>query len=193
MGLRGMRKIMEARQAHAERCFIKQRRRNLLARPGRYDYIIVLDNLKAQFNIGKIFRSADAFGVRELHLIGTDFFNPFPAKGSFKWVPARFYSTFAQSYERLAAEGYAVFVLEPSAPASVMEADLPKKSAFVFGHERFGISFNREAYPEIESLRIPQYGMVESLNVSIAASVVMYEYIRQHVSKAGGPTQASAD
>jgi len=56
---------------------------------------------------------------------------------------------------------------------------LPAKSAFILGNEGLGISFNPENYPEIASLAIPQFGSMESLNVSIAASIVMYEYIRQ--------------
>ncbi len=47
------------------------------------------------------------------------------------------------------------------------------------GHEEHGISFDRTLY-EIQCLSIPQFGQTESLNVSIAASIVMYEYSRQH-------------
>ena len=49
----------------------------------------------------------------------------------------------------------------------------------MLGHEEFGFSFNRQDYPDLRSLAIPQTGSVQSLNVSVAASVVMYEYARQ--------------
>ena len=52
----------------ATRRFIKQKRLDLLAPPGRHKFIVVLDRLKPLFNIGKIFRSADAFGAAEVHL-----------------------------------------------------------------------------------------------------------------------------
>lgn len=58
--------------------------------------------------------------------------------------------------------------------------ELAKKSAFVLGHEEWGHSFNLDDYPEASSVAIPQYGQVESLNVAVAASIVMYEYVRQH-------------
>ena len=58
--------------------------------------------------------------------------------------------------------------------------NLPEKSAFIFGHEEFGISFNKHDYKDIGALQIPQCGRSQSLNVSVAASIVMYEYIRQH-------------
>ena len=59
-------------------------------------------------------------------------------------------------------------------------AELPAKSAFVMGHEEHGLSFDRADYPDIRALTIPQFGPVQSLNVSVAASIVMYEYIRLH-------------
>ena len=63
--------------------FEQARRRNLAsAGPGLHECILVLDGLKPDFNIGKIFRSADAFGAREIHLIGVRSFDPEPAKGS---------------------------------------------------------------------------------------------------------------
>ena len=60
-----------------------------------------------------------------------------------------------------------------------MDVDLPEKSAFVFGHEEFGISFEPDLFPEVERLTIPQYGRSQSLNVSVAASIILYEYTRQ--------------
>ena len=46
------------------------------------------------------------------------------------------------------------------------------------GHEGFGLSFKKEDYPKIKWIKIPQFGLVESLNVAVAASVVMYEFTR---------------
>jgi tRNA G18 (ribose-2'-O)-methylase SpoU len=59
--------------------------------------------------------------------------------------------------------------------------ELPHKSAFILGHEEFGCSFVPDDYPQMQTLTIPQFGSVQSLNVSIAASVVMYEYVRQRL------------
>ena len=61
-------------------------------------------------------------------------------------------------------------------------------SAFIFGNEGFGFSFCKKEFRKIKALRIPQFGKVESLNVSIAASIVMYEYIRQHASGVKTPS-----
>ena len=179
MGLREVRRHFYRERQSAIRRFRKQKRLNLLASPGRYEFIIVLDHLKPAFNIGKIFRSADAFGAAEVHLIATDFFDPAPAKGSFKWVPAKFHADFISCYEELIDRSYTLFVMDPTTGEELASVKLPEKSAFIFGNEEFGHHFNKDDYPEINSLKIHQVGRVESLNVSIAASVVMYEYVRQ--------------
>ena len=160
--------------------FRRQKQINLLAEPGEHRFIIVLDHLKPAFNIGKIFRSADAFGAREVHLVGIDFFDPAPAMGSFKWVPARFHIDFESCHDDLATRGYTIYTLEPNDGDKLPAVKMPARSAFVLGHEEFGLSFKRKNFEGIKSLTVPQFGKVESLNVSIAASIVMYEYVRQH-------------
>jgi tRNA G18 (ribose-2'-O)-methylase SpoU len=157
----------------------KQRRRNLLAKPGMHDFIIVLDSLKAGFNIPKIMRSAEVFGACEIHLVDIGPFDPSPGKGAFKSVPVRFFDSFDQCHADLFGRGYNLFTLEADEGQRLGEAELPAKSAFVFGHEEFGLSFDPADYPDIEGLYIPQFGQIESLNVSVAASIVMYEYIRR--------------
>jgi tRNA G18 (ribose-2'-O)-methylase SpoU len=95
-------------------------------------------------------------------------------------VPACFCRDFAESYHKLKAEGYTIFVLAPAGGEGLAGRELPLKSAFVFGHEQFGISFDSDEYDAVRTLSILQCGQVESLNVSVAASIVMYEYVRQH-------------
>ncbi|MGD9055709.1 MAG: TrmH family RNA methyltransferase [Desulfobacterales bacterium] len=182
MGLRKIRRRFQKERQSAIRRFRKQKRLNLLASPGRHEFIIVLDHLKPFFNIGKIFRSADAFGAAEVHLIATDFFDPAPAKGSFKWVPAKFHADFASCYAELMDRQYTLCVMEVAGGEDLAVTNLPRKSAFIFGNEEFGHQFDKDRYPGIKSLKIHQMGQVESLNVSIAASIVMYEYVKQHRS-----------
>jgi tRNA G18 (ribose-2'-O)-methylase SpoU len=147
--------------------------------------VLVLDHLKAGFNIPKIFRSAEAFGAHAVHLVNIPPFDPAPAKGAFRKVPARFHDEFADCHRALREAGYTLFSLEAGAPESMITARLPRKSAFIFGNEGLGLSFDMTAYPDIRPLRIPQVGQMESLNVSIAASIVMYEYLRQHQTETG--------
>ena len=169
--------------------YTKQRQRNLLAKPGPHPFIVVLDHMKAGFNVAKIFRSAEVFGAHEVHLINIGPFDPAPGKGGFKKVPARFFDDFAESYAELTSRGYQVFMLRADGESSLMTAKLPEKAAFVFGHEEWGHSFKPEEYPDIKGLSIPQFGEIESLNVAVAASVSMYEYVRQQSGKIDCPVR----
>ena len=161
--------------------FKRARRRNLAsAGPGLHECILVLDGLKPDFNIGKIFRSADAFGVREIHLVGVRAFDPDPAKGSVRWVSFHMHDDFSACYRVLSRQGYSIVTLEPGCSNLLGEYGFAGKTAFVLGHEEFGLSFDRGGFPDIQGLSIPQWGHVQSLNVSVAASIVLYEYVRQH-------------
>ena len=179
MGLRYRRRRISMERQQAIKRFRNQRRRNALAKPGSKEFIVVLDHLKPRFNVGKIFRSADAFGAKEVQLVGIDFFDPAPAMGSFKWVPARFFDQFRSCHDELIGRGYHIFRLDPCNGSLLSQATFPERSAFVFGHEEYGFSFDANDFPDIVPLSIPQFGRVQSLNVSVAASLTMYEYIRQ--------------
>lgn len=160
--------------------FEKHQRHNThFAKAGVHDFVVILDHLKAGYNIGKIFRSAEAFGAKEVHLIGTSYFPLQTAKGAFKHVPAFFHQSFETCYEQLKQHGYCLFILELDADADLGEMVFPAKSAFIFGHEGFGVMLDRSKYTDLNGIAIQQFGKVQSLNVSIAASIVMYDYIRQ--------------
>lgn len=163
-----------------QKAFQRQLRLNRLATPGPYPLTMVLDHLKRDFNVGKIIRSAEAFGLTEVVLVGVPFFDPTPAKGSLKHIPVRFFDNFAECYRALRAEGNAFYALDFEHSTCLTKVKVAKKAAIIAGHEEFGLSFHREEYPEVQAVRIPQRGKVESLNVSIAASVAMYEYVRQY-------------
>jgi tRNA G18 (ribose-2'-O)-methylase SpoU len=169
---------MNKRQ-YMQKSFERQRLLNkVMATPGPFPYVLILDHLKVDFNIGKIIRSAEAFGAHSVDVIGTSFFDPTPAKGCMKRVPWNLIKTFHESYERWTDAGYTLYAFDADASESIHEVNFPDKSGFILGHEGFGFTFKPEHYPRIKYLRIPQIGKVESLNVSIAASIVMYEFVR---------------
>jgi len=158
----------------------KERQRNVLAQPGEHPFLLVLDNLKPGFNVAKIFRSAEAFGAAGVWLVNIGPFDPAPAKGSFRKVPARYFDSFSDCRLALLQSDYQPFVLDPQADLLLTQTPLPVKTAFILGHEELGCSFDIADYPEMTRLKIPQFGSVQSLNVSIAASITMYEFARQH-------------
>jgi tRNA G18 (ribose-2'-O)-methylase SpoU len=158
----------------------KERQKNILAQSGPHEFVLVLDQLKAGFNVPKIFRSAEAFGASAVHLINIGPFDPSPAKGSFRKVPAVFHENFSVCYQLLRAQGCHFFQFCADAETPLHRIDFPVKSAFVFGHEEFGFSFDEDAYPDMKPVTIPQFGSVRCLNVSAAATIAMYEYVRQY-------------
>ncbi|GAB3024377.1 hypothetical protein GCM10027285_02630 [Oleiagrimonas citrea] len=164
----------------------KHRRQNLQATPGPHAVALVLDRLKADFNVPKIFRSAEAFGAHAVHLVDVGPFDPAPAKGGFKHVPARFHERFTDCATALAQDDFTLVALEPFADELLHEIELPPRCAFVLGHELHGLSEEARAQSGARFVRIPQWGAVDSLNVAVAASVALYEFARQH----GTPTPA---
>lgn len=145
---------------------------------GPYPLILVLDRLKAGFNVGKIIRSANALGIREVFLVGVQPWHPILARGALKETRTRSFAEMPEALAALKEEDYAVYALHPRGESEFGSVSFPEKTAFLVGHEEFGFSFDLAAHPEITLVRIPQVGVVESLNVSVAASIAAYEYLR---------------
>ena len=167
------------KQKNPEKKFRQEKILSQHAEPGLHCFAVVLDGLKPNFNIGKIFRSAQAFGAREMALVGINFFDPYPAKGAFKQTRSRSFETFADCHQSLSSEGYVFYALDPQGEEVLDRCELPEKTAFVLGHEEFGLSFDPADFPDLRRLRIRQWGQVESLNVAVAASLAMYEHCRR--------------
>jgi len=159
--------------------FRKQRILSEHQPPGPFPLVLVLDNMKPNFNIGKIIRTANALGIREVHLVGIPIFDLRTCRGALKHTRTRSFESFDDSYDALAAEGYEFFGLAPDGEETLGSKSFPEKTAFIVGHEEFGLSFELADFPLVKGLRIPQFGQVQSLNASIAASISCFEYVRQ--------------
>lgn len=177
-GIRANIEGMNKRQ-YVQKTFERQQLLNkMMGRPGPFPYVLILDHLKIDFNIGKIIRSAEAFGAQGVDVVGTSFFDPLPAKGCTKRVPWSMKKTFFEAYQQRKSQGFTFYAFDSEASTSLHQETFPDQSAFILGHEGFGFTFKKEKYPDIRWIKIPQIGKVESLNVSIAASIVMYEFVR---------------
>ena len=151
----------------------------LEAKEGIHRLVLVLDHLKSGFNISKIIRTAEAFSLREVHIIGTKFFDPYPAKGAIKRVKLYFYDSLNDSIIKLCGEGYKIYVLDVHADEYIHETNFPANTAFIFGNEETGPILKGIDSSVLSKTKIQQFGVTESLNVSIAASIASYEYINQ--------------
>lgn len=153
--------------------------RSRMQEPGVFPLVVVLDRLKPTFNIGKILRTANAFGVREVHIVGTPIFNHRPSRGALRHTKTRMFDHFDESHSVLIGEGYQLVGLDPTGSDRLGTWTFPERTALVIGHEEYGLSFDPARYPGMVTLQIPQFGRMQSLNASIAASIACFEYIRQ--------------
>lgn len=146
---------------------------------------VVLDNVRSMHNVGSVFRTADAFRIEGIDLCG---YTPRPphrdihktALGATDTVDWKEWADAADAAAELASQGYEVWAVE-QARGSVWLQDLrPQPStrlALVFGNEVEGVRQEviRRCHGCIE---IPQLGMKHSLNISVAAGVVLWELCR---------------
>lgn len=144
---------------------------------------VILENIHDPHNVNAILRTCDAVGVMKVHLLYT--IESFPtleltsARGADKWLEYERHTRVHDCFAALRSEGFQILAtkLEPTAK-SLYDFDLTKKTAIVLGNEHRGIS--REVGELADSLLyIPMMGMAESLNVSVATAVSLFEAGRQ--------------
>jgi tRNA (guanosine-2'-O-)-methyltransferase len=150
------------------------------------DFTIVIENVWDPHNVSAILRTADAVGVMTVHLVYT--IEPFPdlvkrgkqsSASAKKWLDLRMHDSIKSCYEELRKEGFRIYASHLTRE-SVPLYEIPSCSpvALVLGNENRGVS--DEACTLADAVySIPMTGMVQSLNVSVAAAVSMYEVFRQ--------------
>ena len=148
--------------------------------------VIVLDNIRSVYNVGSVFRCADAFRIKKIILCGITAQPPqaeihktaLGAEDSMEWT---YYKDTLQAVEDLKKEDYritAVEQVEHSVKLDEWKIIPYKPYALVLGNEVKGV---QQTVVDCchESLEIPQFGTKHSLNVSNTAAIVMWEYFRQ--------------
>lgn len=149
------------------------------------DLTLVMENIHDPHNVSAMLRSADAVGIHEVNLVYTK--EKFPRIGSKssssanKWIQRRKFSSIQECYDTLRAEGFQILAtrLDDSA-RQLYEFDLVQPTAFVFGNEHAGVSDDAARLADA-TLYIPMMGMIQSLNVSVACAVTIYESLRQRL------------
>ena len=142
------------------------------------DYLIVCDGLEIPGNIGTIYRSMDAASCDGMILVNsvTKPTNPklcSSARGCNLLIPTA-NETYENTLNWLLENDYTIYLGEPNLGKSFKEYDYKGKIAIVVGSERFGI--NPDWYNhKHEKVFIPMYGSNNSLNVGVAASILIYE------------------
>ncbi|HRO47369.1 MAG TPA: RNA methyltransferase [Agriterribacter sp.] len=151
-------------------------------------FTVVLDNIRSMHNVGSVFRTADAFLVESVCLCG---YTPRPphrdihktALGATETVHWVYYASTVEAVHALKKDGYAIWAVEQAEGSVALDklnrtmlagSGNMQKIAVIFGNEVSGVA---EGVLKLcdGCIEIPQSGMKHSLNISVAAGIVLWE------------------
>lgn len=152
---------------------------------------VILENVHDPHNIGAVMRSCDSVGISEIYVLYTEpqltkerlALGKRTSAGTRKWVDVHFF-THPEACFQAVRKRYDTILCTHlgEASRSLYDLDLTASLALVFGNERDGVSMEVRGYADGNFL-IPHMGMAESLNISVACAVTLYETFRQRWEK----------
>ena len=156
---------------------------------GKNPIVVVLENIRSAYNVGSVFRTADAFLVEAIYITGYSAKPPHKeikktALGAEEAVSWKYFKTAADAIEELRIKKYKVYAVEQAEDSYKLHAagfKQNEKIAIVFGNEVTGIEQSTIDLCD-GCIEIPQLGMKHSLNIATAAGVVLWELIRSKLS-----------
>lgn len=148
--------------------------------------IVILDNVRSRNNTGSVFRTSDAFRVEEIILCGITSVPPnaeihktaLGAEDSVKW---RYFENTLSAVEELKSDGYTVYSIEQAENSISLldiQPDKSKRYAVVLGHEVHGVQQSVVDASD-HCIEIPQFGTKHSLNVSVTAGIVIWDFFKK--------------
>ena len=149
--------------------------------------VVVLDHVRSLYNVGSVFRTGDAFRIEKIMLCGITATPPHPeihktALGAEDSVAWSYHASAIEAVERLKSRGYTVVAVEQAEGSVKAPIELPDedtgKYALVLGNEVKGVAQEVVDLCD-ECLEIPQYGTKHSMNVSVTAGIVIWEFAKQ--------------
>ena len=154
-------------------------------RSAKTPVIAVLENIRSAYNVGSVFRTADAFLLEAIYITGYTAQPPHKeikktALGAEETVSWKYFPDALETIAYLKLNGYTVYAVEQvknSLPLERMNFDETEKIAVIFGNEVTGVE--QETILRCDGcIEIPQLGMKHSLNIATAAGVVLWEIIK---------------
>ncbi len=149
------------------------------------DLRVVCENIHDPHNVSAILRTCDAAGVGMVHLLYTH--EEFPQLGkkssasAKKWIDIQRHRSFEELQQALHRDGMTIYATHLGERAiSIYDVDWTQPSAIIMGNEHRGVSDEALAIADA-NVYIPQFGMIESLNVSVATAIILYEAVRQRL------------
>jgi 23S rRNA (guanosine2251-2'-O)-methyltransferase len=150
--------------------------------------IAVLENIRSAYNVGSVFRTADAFLLEAIYITGYTCIPPHKeikktALGAEETVDWKHFTTATEAIVLLKQNGYKVYAVEQAVNSISLEkiaTNSTEKIAFIFGNEVTGVE--QLTIEQCDGcIEIPQLGMKHSLNIATAAGVVLWEIIRNRL------------
>lgn len=159
----------------------------LAASKSQLNATVVLENVHDPHNIGAVLRSCDSVGIREVFVLYNEhsrnalkqYVGLNSASGALKWVKVHFFHNTKECLETVKSKYKTLAGTHLSHDAKNMfQLDLVNSIALVFGNEKSGLS--EDVLPFLDTnFIIPQHGLVQSLNISVACAVTLFEMSRQ--------------
>lgn len=148
--------------------------------------IVILDNVRSLYNVGSVFRTSDAFRLQGICLCGITARPPHieihkTALGAEESVAWRYYQDTMECVDNLRKEGYIILSIEQCEGSTLLPnflIDNTKKYAVIMGNEVKGVQ--QQVVDNSDGcIEIPQFGTKHSMNVSVTAGIVIWEFARQ--------------
>lgn len=153
----------------------------------QHNFTVILENVHDTHNIGAVMRTCDSIGIHEIFALFTRPQNnkatltlgKRTSGGTRKWIDVHYYHDLEACMEHVRSRYDKIYSTHLSDDAvSLYDMDLTQSVALLFGNEHIGVT--PEALAEVDgNFLIPQVGMVQSLNISVACAVSLYEGFRQ--------------
>ncbi len=153
----------------------------------QHTFHLVLENVHDPHNVSAVLRTCDAAGIPAVSLLY--YLEKFPRIGkkssasAVKWIEKEKYTDIKVCYNSLREKGFKIYATSLTEGAvNLYDVNLSEKCAVVLGNEHRGVS-DEAAELADKKIYIPMFGMVQSLNISVAAAVIIYEALRQRLAK----------
>ncbi|PRY90455.1 TrmH family RNA methyltransferase [Mongoliibacter ruber] len=158
----------------------------ILSKRTRY-FTVVLEDIFKPHNASAVLRTADCFGIQDVHVIektNTYKINPYVTRGASQWVDLHRYgyqngSGVMDCFDSLRSKGYKIYATSPVADSiNINDLKPDHPMALVFGNEHEGVS--DEVISQSDGLvHIPMHGFTESFNISVTASIFLFDLLRK--------------
>ncbi len=154
----------------------KARFMEVLAQRTRH-FTFAIEDVYQLHNTSAVVRSCDVFGIQDLHVIeqtNKDRLDREIAMGAQKWIDVFKHDSAEACIKAMRLKGYQLVATSPHTEGvPLVDFDISKKSCFFIGKEKEGLSDAVLQQADLH-LRIPMYGLTESLNLSVSAAIIMH-------------------